>query len=105
MPLIEIIGKSKTGIHNKFESATDYGNLIGKNLRDLIKYQVLLGGDESPQEKQGCRSRYDCYGHGCTTAVIWSTRSEGIKGSSIKSTIINVNKNKMAHVRAEASGP
>ena len=31
--------------------------------------------------------------------------SEGIKGSSIKSTIINVNKNKMADVRAEASGP
>ena len=32
-------------------------------------------------------------------------KREGIKGSSIKSTIINVNKNKMADVRAEASGP
>ena len=37
--------------------------------------------------------------------LLTGTVCEGIKGSSIKSTIINVNKNKMADVRAEASGP
>ena len=69
-----------------------------KNARVLL-YAQRLSGVFNPSRRQYVAVWLTDDGH------LEGKLREGIKGSSIKSTIINVNKNKMAHVRAEASGP